>query len=106
MKAWIAVMVLSVGVLGACGPSKDLVRARGEARDARAELEQLRGELKRVGEENVLLKGRLKDSRAQLDDARQELDEARRQLEALGPPAVLLVPTLISIYLGLTGAIS
>jgi multidrug resistance efflux pump len=87
MKAWIAVMVLAAGVLGACGPSRDLVRARGEARDARAEVEQLRGEMKRLSEENTLLKGRLKDARSQVEEARHDADEARRELAERAAPA-------------------
>ncbi|SEL36795.1 hypothetical protein SAMN05444354_105337 [Stigmatella aurantiaca] len=73
MKAWMTVMMLSVGSLAACGPSKELAQARGE-------VETLR-------QENAVLKTRAGELEGTLKKATQERDQLKAVVGRLPAPA-------------------
>ncbi len=63
MKPWMATAVLSLTLLGACGPSQELVQTQADMETLRKEnarlktkVSEMEGQLKRVGQERDQLK--------------------------------------------------
>ncbi|SEU37590.1 hypothetical protein [Stigmatella erecta] len=80
MKAWMTVMMLSVGSLAACGPSKELAQARSE-------VETLR-------QENAVLKTRAGELEGTLKKATQERDQLKAVVGRLpAAPAPATTPS-------------
>jgi hypothetical protein len=81
MKAWMTVMMLSVGSLAACGPSPELAQARSEAETLR--------------KENAALKTRATELEGTLKKATQERDQLKAvvgRIPAAPPPAAAPSP--------------
>lgn len=87
MKTWVAVAVLAVGPLSACGPSKELRQVRAEANALRSETDSLRAEVRVLRAENKTLKEKAGDLEDSLMEVSRERDELRLAAErpASGP---------------------
>ncbi|MDC0712776.1 hypothetical protein POL68_30225 [Stigmatella sp. ncwal1] len=80
MKAWMTVVMFSVGSLAACGPSE--------------ELEQARGEVETLRKENATLKTRAGELEGTLKKATQERDQLKAVVGRLpAAPAPAATPT-------------
>ncbi len=85
MKAWMAVVALSVMPLVGCGPSRELKRARFEATTARKDADSLR-------EENGALKSKVSELEEEVSSLTKERDELKAAAELQPTPAPAAMP--------------
>jgi uncharacterized coiled-coil DUF342 family protein len=85
MKTWVAVAVLAVGPLSACGPSKELRQVRSEANSLRTEMDSLRAEVRVLRAENKTLKSKVGDLEDSLTEVARERDELKLAAERPAP---------------------
>jgi uncharacterized protein YlxW (UPF0749 family) len=77
MKIWVAVAVLAVGPLSACGPSKELRQVRAEAYSLRTETDSLRAEVRVLRGENKTLKSQVEELEDTLAAVSRDRDELK-----------------------------
>jgi len=81
MKTWVAVAVLAVGPLSACGPSKELRQVRAEATALRTQTDSLSAEVRGLRAENKKLKAKVEDLQDSLTEVSRERDELKLAAE-------------------------
>ncbi|WP_224364978.1 hypothetical protein [Hyalangium versicolor] len=75
-----------MGVLAACGPSKELRQVRAEASSLRTETDSLRAEVRVLRAENKTLKAKASDLEDSLAEVSRERDELKLAAERPPPP--------------------
>ncbi|MDY7232709.1 hypothetical protein [Hyalangium rubrum] len=85
MKTWVAVGALALGVLSACGPSKELRQVRSEASSLRTEVESLQSEVRVLRAENKNLRSKMGDLEDSLTEVTRERDELKLAAERPAP---------------------